>query len=597
MGLQHAAHICWEHVPHTFWSSLSILTLLLIAALLMHRMVMPKPLSAIPYNPEALHRLFGDIPSIIAWNKRHGEQRKWFQAQAIRHNSPIVQVFTKPFWYGPQVVLTDHKEIHDIFHHRWKEFDKGYKESEAFGGIIPDELLSLKLRSPEYKFHKDLMRDLMLPQFLHTVNAPQIYDKSMLLIDLWKRKAEIAAGAPFIFRQDIHMAALDIIMAASFGLSQDESCITKQIHALPEKIPQLNGEQPSDATTIHHFEDVPMDSEAKAITDLAASVQIGFSSPIPVQHHWFLRQLPHLRGAIKIKNGLMRRKISESLKRMPRNDEEAVKSARTALDNMLYRERLLAQKAGREPNFHASYIYDEMLAYVIAGHDTTSSTLSWGLMYLADHQQPQETLRHHLSLVYSQAVAQQRQPTAHEIISSHAPYLDAVIEEILRVSVVLPMISREALVDTTILGYPIPKGTLVMCLSNGPSFFSPGISVDEHLRTKESAKVAGWDDHHMDTFKPERWLERSNNSAGGEKADSMIFNSRKGPMNSFGGGPRGCFGKRLAYMEMRILVVLLFFNFKLLPIDPELRSYRRHEQITVEPADCHIRLRVAPLWM
>ena len=232
----------------------------------------------------------------------------------------------------------------------------------------------------------------------------------------------------------------------------------------------------------------------------------------------------------------------------------------------------------------------QMLAYVIAGHDTTSSTLSWGLMFLADHQQSQKALRSHLVDIFSQAVAEQRQPTVQEIITSHAPYLDAVIEEILRLSVVLPMISREALVDTTILGYPIPKGTLVMCMSNGPSFFSRGIPVNESFRTEASAKVAGWDGEHMEAFRPERWLDNTDGKG-------ATFNSRKGPMNSFGGGPRGCFGKRLAYMEMRILIVLLFFNFESLPISPELRSYRRHEQITVEPADCHIRLEERQLWL
>ena len=311
-------------------SWLSISALLFLAAYLSYRRVMPRPLPAIPYNPETLRSLFGDIPSIITWKTQYGEQRKWFQAQALKHNSAIVQVFTKPFWYGPQVVLTDHKEIHDIFYRRWKEFDKGYKESEAFGGIIPDELLSLKLRSPEYKFHKDIMRDLMLPQFLHAMNAPQIYDKSMLLIDLWGRKAKIAAGAPFLFRQDIHKAALDIIMAASFGLKEEKACVKKQLDALSRH----SFEYSSDSVV--QFEDIAMDREAKAITDLAATVKIGFSSPMPVQHHWFLRQLPHLGGAIKIKNKMMRRKIEESLMRMPRDDEEALKLSRTALDSMLY---------------------------------------------------------------------------------------------------------------------------------------------------------------------------------------------------------------------------------------------------------------------
>jgi cytochrome P450 len=159
------------------------------------------------------------------------------------------------------------------------------------------------------------------------------------------------------------------------------------------------------------------------------------------------------------------------------------------------------------------------------------------------------------------------------------------------------MISREALVDTTILGKPIPKGTLIMCMSNGPGFFRPGFEVDDGLRSKSSViattgsgAVGTWDSKDMHLFKPERWLDRD--AATGRQ----MFNSRKGPMNSFGGGPRGCFGRRLAYMELRILVVLVFWNFRLGSIPPDMRSYRRREQITIEPADCHVRLEVAPLW-
>lgn len=50
-------------------------------------------------------------------------------------------------------------------------------------------------------------------------------------------------------------------------------------------------------------------------------------------------------------------------------------------------------------------------------------------------------------------------------------------------------------------------------------------------------------------------------------------------------------------MDMRILMVLLFYNCRLLDIPKEMRSYRRHEQISVEPAECHMRLEERPLWM
>lgn len=354
----------WQdaEVEKVLWLSTYVagpLGLIILLGYLIWLRLLPKPLPDIPYNPEALLSVFGDVPSVVRWRQQHGEQRRWFQAQAVKMNTPICQVFTKPFFYGPQVILTDHREIHDIFHKRFKEFDKGYKEAEAFGGIIPDELLSLKLSSPEYKFHKEIMRDLMLPQFLNNVNAPEIYDKAMLLVDLWRVKSNLTEGRPFDFKDDIHKAALDIIMAVSFGLEQEASCTQKQLRETRDNHVKDTKSAPSES---YDFSALPMNREPEAITTLAASVKIGFNSPLPVQHHWFLRQLPHLGGAVKTKNAMMRRKINESLSRMPPTDEEALKSARTALDNMLYRERLLANKAGRRPNFHASYIYDEVSA-------------------------------------------------------------------------------------------------------------------------------------------------------------------------------------------------------------------------------------------
>jgi hypothetical protein len=141
---------------------------LLVSLVVLYRLALPKPLPGIPYNDAAVKSILGDIPSIMASKKEHGEQRKWFAAQAVKLNSPVVQVFTMPF-AKPQVILTDHREIHDIFTKRHREFDRGYMEIEAFGGVIPDELLSLKTPSPEFRFHKDLMKELMLPTFLQKV--------------------------------------------------------------------------------------------------------------------------------------------------------------------------------------------------------------------------------------------------------------------------------------------------------------------------------------------------------------------------------------------------------------------------------------------
>lgn len=140
---------------------------LLIAVL--YRWLYPKPLPGIPYNTEATKNIFGDIPSLTQWQKTHGESRRWFQAQFQKLNSPIVQVFVYPF-KKPEVFLCDHREIRDILVRRHKEFDRGSKESNAFGALLPQHFLSIKTPTPKFKFHKELMKDLMLPQFLSTVS-------------------------------------------------------------------------------------------------------------------------------------------------------------------------------------------------------------------------------------------------------------------------------------------------------------------------------------------------------------------------------------------------------------------------------------------
>ena len=53
-----------------------------------------------------------------------------------------------------------------------------------------------------------------------------------------------------------------------------------------------------------------------------------------------------------------------------------------------------------------------------------------------------------------------------EITKTPAPYLDAYVEESSRMSPTLPVIIREAVVDTTVLGRRIPKGTSIVIYTN-----------------------------------------------------------------------------------------------------------------------------------
>jgi cytochrome P450 len=142
-------------------------------------------------------------------------------------------------------------------------------------------------------------------------------------------------------------------------------------------------------------------------------------------------------------------------------------------------------------------------------------------------------------------VSDARQPTAKEISKANLPYLDAVIEEVLRIGQPTPVVAREAMVDTILLGHPVSKGT--------------------------------------NLFNPDRWLKK-------DETGDIVYDSQAGPFLSFSLGPRGCFGRRLAYLEMRMVLTLLLWNFKFRKLEGELASYKTVEAVTVMPKFCYVGL-------
>ena len=163
------------------------------------------------------------------------------------------------------------------------------------------------------------------------------------------------------------------------------------------------------------------------------------------------------------------------------------------------------------------------------------------------------------------------------------------MEEMLRCASTAPVVDRQAMTDTEILGYHIPKGTVVSCLVAGPTMMSPGFEINKRRRhtgsqtTRKEGRDRAWDSHDISQFKPERWLIQ------GEKGDK--FDATAGPQLAFGLGTRGCYGKRLVYVEMKILLTVLLWRFEFLSCPPELSSYKSRLIVTNEPRSCYVRLR------
>jgi hypothetical protein len=82
---------------------------LFLAAFLIYRWLLPKPIPGVPYNPEATKTIWGDIPSMLEHMKTHKKLTNWMLAHNTKHDSPMVQLFTELFG-KPIIFISDYRE-------------------------------------------------------------------------------------------------------------------------------------------------------------------------------------------------------------------------------------------------------------------------------------------------------------------------------------------------------------------------------------------------------------------------------------------------------------------------------------------------------
>ena len=179
---------------------------------------------------------------------------------------------------------------------------------------------------------------------------------------------------------------------------------------------------------------------------------------------------------------------------------------------------------------------DDLLASVIdvlfAGVDTTSNTMQWVLYMMAKHPVKQEILRKEVLFLLGDKA------TADQTALAQMPYLKAWVRETLRLYPVLSVLFRVLPTDITLSGYHIPAGTQV----NIPAYFMS--------RNKSFFEDA-------QEFKPERWLR--------DKEQSNQFIDVKEVFSSipFGFGTRMCLGRRIAELELHLLLARIVQQFEI----------------------------------
>ncbi|XP_027630173.1 cytochrome P450 2J2 isoform X2 [Tupaia chinensis] len=117
-----------------------------------------------------------------------------------------------------------------------------------------------------------------------------------------------------------------------------------------------------------------------------------------------------------------------------------------------YLKEMAKYKGNAASSFDEENLICTTLDLFFAGTETTSTTLRWGLLYLAIYPQIQEKVHAEIDRV----LGQWQQPSM--AVRESMPYTNAFIHEVQRMGNIIPVnVPREVTVDTTLAGYHLPK--------------------------------------------------------------------------------------------------------------------------------------------
>ncbi|KAL2822288.1 cytochrome P450 [Aspergillus cavernicola] len=243
--------------------------------------------------------------------------------------------------------------------------------------------------------------------------------------------------------------------------------------------------------------------------------------------------------------GVAQRLISEKKNRVKHNPDE-VESGKDILSVAL-----------RSGTFTDEELIDQMMTFLAAGHETTSTALQWSIYTLCKHQDVQTRLREEIRSNLPPISVQNPEPITAVTLDS-LPYLHAVCNEVLRFHPSVPITFRDTPNDTTLAGTHIAKGTMLTIspevINHHPDFWGP-----------DAGK-----------FNPERWLGAGQANNGGASNNYAFM--------TFLHGPRGCIGQGFAKSELACLVAATVGRFHMELKDPNAKL-KVKRSATVSPLD------------
>jgi cytochrome P450 len=193
-------------------------------------------------------------------------------------------------------------------------------------------------------------------------------------------------------------------------------------------------------------------------------------------------------------------------------------------------------------------VRDQVVTFVVAGHETVASALTWAWQLLATHPDVLAQVRTEVDTVLAGRTA-----TFDDVPC--LPRTAAVFDEVLRLYPPAWLITRRSLDADELAGVEVPSGALVI--------MSPWIVHRD---------AAAWPDPGR--FDPSRFLDAD----GSRRRDVSTIPAYL----PFGAGPRLCIGREMALLEGVLVLASLVAHVDLQPVGPPPRAV---PLVTIRPAE------------
>ena len=250
------------------------------------------------------------------------------------------------------------------------------------------------------------------------------------------------------------------------------------------------------------------------------------NAPVPYWRYFKLKKDRSFDEALLKINGLVDQFIHKAQNKLIKNPELKEKPT-----NFLEAILVASESDGK---VSMEDIRSNLITLLLAGEDTTAHTVAWIIYLISGNKEIQKKIQKEVDELIQGNIAND-----YNLVNNEFKYITAVAMEAMRLKPVAPLLLFESKRDVEIKGYLFKKGDTILTHSR-----FAGLQ-PEYFVNPES-------------FNPERWLIK------GRKRDGH----NEDAFTPFGGGPRFCPGRNLAFLEIKLLLSMLMKNFDVEIVTP-----------------------------